>query len=119
MRVIHEIILPVSDGSVNQTSLPALLAHAWGYSIQAIITGTLAGSIKLQGSCDPAPDANFSAANYPVVNWTDISGSTQTVSGVGSITWDVSRSAYSWVRVVYTAASGTGTISEQIFTKGF
>ncbi len=119
MRVVHELIMPISDGSVNQTSLPALLAHAWGYSIQAIITGTVTGSIKLQGSSDPAPDANFSAANYSVVNWTDISGSTQSVTGAGTITWDVSRSAYSWVRVVYTAASGTGNISAQIFTKGF
>ncbi len=119
MRVVHELIMPISDGSINQNSLPALLAHAWGYSIQAIITSTVTGSIKLQGSSDPVPDANFSAANFPVVNWTDISGSTQSVTGAGSITWDVSRSAYSWVRVVYTAASGTGNISAQIFTKGF
>jgi len=119
MRVTHELILPVSNGAVSQTSLPAVLAHAWGYSIQAIITGTVTGSIKLQGSSDAAPDANFSAANYSVVNWTDIADSTQSVSGAGTVTWDVSRSAYSWVRAVYTAVSGTGNISVQIFIKGF
>lgn len=119
MRVTHEIILPVSDGSVDQTSLPALLAHTWGYSIQAIVTDTVAGSLKLQGSCDPVPDANFSAANYSVINWTDIADSTQAVSGSGSVSWDMSRSAYSWVRVVYTASSGSGNISIQVFSKGF
>jgi hypothetical protein len=119
MRVNHEIILPSSDASMNQNSLAGLLAHVWGCSIQAIITGTAAGSIKLQGSSDSAPDANFSIANYPVVNWTDISGSTQSVSGTGTVYWDISRTAASWIRVVYTASSGTGTISVQIFTKGF
>jgi len=119
MRLLHEIITPTSDASVMQTSLPGLLAHVWGYSIQAIFTGSPVGTLKLQGSSDPVPDANFSAANYPVVNWTDIAGSSNSVTGAGTIAYDVSRSAYSWVRAIYTPTSGTGTITVQFFTKGF
>ena len=119
MRVLHEILLPSSDASVSQNSLPGTIAHAWGYSVQAIITGSAVGTLKLQGSCDPAPDANYAAANMPVVNWTDIADSSQSVTGAGSLTYDVTKSAYSFVRAVYTAASGTGTITIQYFTKGF
>lgn len=119
MRVLHEILLATSDASINETSLPGLLAHAWGYSIQAIFTGSPVGAIKLQGSSDPVPDANFAAANYPVVNWTDIANSSTSVTGSGTVAYDVVKSAYNWVRVVYTASSGTGTITVQYVTKGF
>ena len=119
MRVLHEILLPSSDASITEISLPGLLAHVWGYSVQAIFTGTPVGSIRLQGSSDPAPDANFSAANYPVVNWTDIANSTQVVSGAGTVAYDVVKTGYNWVRAIYTASSGTGTVTIQFVTKGF
>lgn len=119
MRILHEILLPSSDASISETSLPGLLAHAWGYSVQVILTGAPVGTLKLQGSSDPVPDANFSAANYAVVNWTDVANSSQAVTGAGTVAYDVVKSAYNWVRVVYTAASGSGTITVQFVTKGF
>lgn len=120
MRVLNEILLPVSDASISQTSNPGILDHAWGYAIQVLITGTATGTVKLQGSCDPGPNANFQAANDPqAVNWTDVLNSAQPVTGVGSVAYDVVKTAYPFVRVVYTAASGTGTITAHLNTKGF
>lgn len=120
MRVVHETIIPAgTDVTTSPNSLPALLAHAWGCSIQAIFTGSPVGTVKLQGSSDVAPDANFSAANFSVINWTDISGSSQSISSAGNVAWDISRTGFSWIRVVYTSSSGAGTITAQIFTKGF
>jgi hypothetical protein len=120
MRVVNEIILQPSDASVNQTSLPAVTDHSWGYAVQVIVTGTAAGTVKLQGSCDPGPNANFQAANdTTVINWTDIANSSQPVTGAGTVTYDVVKTAYPWVRVVYTASSGTGTIAAHFNAKGF
>lgn len=120
MRVVNEALLSAADASVSQTSAPAIVDHAWGYAIQAVITGTAAGTLKLQGSCDAGPNANFQAANDPyVVNWTDIANSSQPVTGAGTVAYDVVKSAYPWVRVVYTASSGTGTISVRFNAKGF
>lgn len=120
MRVTNELLLPVSDASMSQTSPPAIVDHAWGYAIQVVITGTATGTVKLQGSCDPGPNANFQAANDPyVVDWTDIANSSQPVTGAGTVTYDVVKTAYPWVRVVYTASSGTGTISARYNAKGF
>lgn len=119
MRVLHEIILPSSDASVTQTSLPGVLAHAWGYSVQFIFTGSPVGTTTLQGSSDPQPDANYAAANYPVVNWTTIANSSQSVTGAGTVAYDVVKTAYSYVRAVYTPASGSGTVTAQFVTKGY
>ena len=119
MRVVNEVLMAPSDASVNQTSRPAIIDHSWGYAIQILITGTATGTVGLQGSCDPGPNANFQAANDPaVVNWTDIAGSSQAVTGAGTVTYDVVKTAYPWVRVVYTASSGIGTIAAHFNAKG-
>jgi len=119
MRVLHEILLPSSDASVTQTSLPGILNQVWGYSIQAIFTGSPVGTMTLQGSSDPAPDANYSAANYAVVNWTTIANSSQSVTGSGTVAYDVVKTGYNWVRAIYTPVSGSGTVTIQFVTKGF
>lgn len=120
MRVVNEVIFNALDGSVNQTSVPLIVDHSWGYAIQLVITGTVAGTVKLQGSCDPGPNANFQAANdTQAVNWTDIANSSLPITGAGTLTYDVVKTAYPFVRVVYTASSGTGTISARFNAKGF
>lgn len=128
MRIINELILGTksssgvitgADASVDQTSLHGLLAHMIGFSIQAVITGTAAGTIKLQGSSDPVPDARFDAATFPVSNWQDILDSSEPVTGAGVVDYNVQGTFYNWVRVVYTASSGTGTIAVTFNAKGF
>jgi hypothetical protein len=119
MRLLNEVLLNAGDASVNITSMHGLVAHVFGYNIQIIMTGTAAGSVKLQGSSDPVPDSNFNVANFPVTNWTDIERSTYPINGVGTLDFNVADSYYNWVRVVYTAASGTGTMTIRLNTKGF
>jgi hypothetical protein len=119
MRLLNEILLQDGDASVDLTSEHGLLAHVLGYSIQAVITGTANGTIKLQGSNDPVPDANFQVRQYPVVNWEDIADSTQAVTGAGTVFYNVADVFYNWVRVIYTSSSGTGTITIRLNTKGY
>jgi hypothetical protein len=120
VRVVNEVIFAAADASVTQTSAPLIVDHSWGYAIQAVFTGTTTGTLKLQGSCDPGPNANFQAANDPyVVDWTDIANSGAPVTGAGTVTYDVVKTAYPWVRLVYTPASGTGTITARFNAKGF
>lgn len=119
MRIIREVILDTVDGTQDQISLHGLLAHTFGFSIQLLITGTIAGSVKLQGSDDPVPDSNFLATTMTVTNWTDIVGSTQSITGAGTLTYNVSDSMFNFVRVIYTYGSGTGTITAIFNGKGF
>ena len=97
------------------------------YSIQAIWTGAPVGSLKLQVSNDDVPSAPVGNAtpgtaqanvSSNVVNWTDYTGSTTAVSGPGDFMWIVSDGGYKWVRVVYTATSGTGSLTVEYNGKG-
>lgn len=119
MRIINELILNNADASVPQTSLNGLLANAFGYSIQIEITGNVIGTLQLNGSDDDVPESNFSAATYAVTNWTPIDNSQRAVTGAGSITYNVNDAMYNWVQVVFTPASGTGTITARFNAKGF
>lgn len=117
MRILREVLLTAGDASGNLNSAPLLLAHAVGYAIQFEITGAPVGTVKLQGSNDPIPDAQFIPA--APVNWTDISGATAAVSAAGSGMFNASGVYYNWVRAVYTFTSGTGALSIQGNAKGF
>jgi len=119
MRILNEILLDEGDASGNLTSRHGLLAHMIGFSIQAVISGTAAGTLKLQGSSDPVPDSQFNVATFPVSNWTDIADSSEPVTGTGTIEYNVRSVFYNWVRVVYTSSSGTGTMTIRFNTKGF
>lgn len=98
------------NANINSSALP--LYQMFGYAIQIVFTGTPTGSFKLQGSCDPVPQAGSPSitAVIPPVNWTDIASSTQMVAAAGSIFYNVTDVLYNWVRVVYTdTSSGSST----------
>lgn len=119
MRSLNEPILTAGDASGNLTSDPVPLEYQYGISIQAVITGTAAGTLNLQGSNDfgnvppGGPDRG-----QGVTNWTDIAGSSAPVTGAGTVTWNFQGVYYKWIRMVYTASSGTGTMSARANTKG-
>lgn len=88
------------------------------YSIEAVWTGTPVGSFNLEVSNDIVP-INPSAGNPVgadpaglVVNWVTYTGSATAVSGAGNFLWNVLEAGYRWVRVSYTAASGSGTATQ-------
>lgn len=104
--------------SFNSTGINLISQYA--YSIQGVWTGgTAVGTFKLQGSNDPGDNGVGNTANQPT-NWTDISSSSQAISGSpGSILYDVTECSYRWVRLVYTRTSGTGaTFNAHMNVKG-
>lgn len=76
----------------------------YGYSIQAVWTGTPTGTFKLQASCDPCNP--YEPNQYVPINWTDIANSSAAVSAAGNFTWNIFWASYNWVRMVYTDGSG-------------
>lgn len=101
------------------------------YSIQANYTGVNAaavagaGTMKLQVSNDnPARPLSGPPGTDPafgVQNWTDYSGSassTSSVAGSSSFLWNVLYPGYRWVRMSYTAVSGSGVMSVNFLGKG-
>jgi hypothetical protein len=96
------------------TTDPVNLFSIYAYSVQIVWSGGAApvGTFKLQGSNDPGDNGSGQAVSLPT-NWTDITSSPQSISGSpGSILYDVVECSYRWTRIVYTAASGTATITD-------
>lgn len=96
-----------STNTVTSSSLP--LPGLKFYSIVITTTSTATGTAKLQASVDGG------------TTWVDLpnSGETsnKTVSGAGSQIWNVSNAAYEMVRVSYTNATNSGTLSVNSFAK--
>lgn len=121
MRLLNQVLINAGDASGNLTSPAGLLAHVFGFSIQVTITGTATGTLTLEGSSDPVPDANFPGTPvWTPTHWTLIADSSEPVTGAGSVMYDFNQTpGFNWVRVVYTSASGTGTMTIRLNTKGF
>lgn len=102
------------------------LQQEWIYSIQALWSGPSVGTLGLQISNDnPSPPLsgppNGADPAARVVNWTTYTGSlasTSAVAGSSNFMWNVLYPGYRWVRVTYTALSGSGSLSCQYFGKG-
>jgi hypothetical protein len=107
-----KIVDAVSMGaSINSSGID--LNQQMIYAIQAVWTGTPAGTLKIQVSNDIVPVASS------VVNWTDYTGSSQTLSGsAGDFVWNVLNVGYRWMRLVYTRSSSTGTLNVTYSGKG-
>lgn len=116
MRIGNENLLDASGAvslASNQTLKPVYLGHILNYSIQLVFTGSPTGTFKLQASNDPGRPSGASDTEVQIglSNWTDIADSTQAISAAGDHTWTVENAGYSWVRVVYTFASGSGSLT--------
>lgn len=102
-----------SDMSASFTLNPVYLGHIVNYALQLFFTGSPVGTFKLQASNDPG--RTYLPGQLPqsdtVVNWTDIAGSSQAISAAGDIMWDVQNAGYTWVRIVYTKTSGSGSVT--------
>lgn len=123
MRIANENI--ISSGNVSLGASFELTAIYVGsvinYSIQLVWTGAPTGTFKLQCSNDPGIPGNSTIVSQRsnIINWTDITGSSQTIASDGNHTWDVQNCGYDWVRVIYTSTSGTGIlISARVQIKG-
>jgi hypothetical protein len=100
MQVVQNTHPVVAQSMASSFSSPSIDTFVYRRSsVQAVWTGTPTGTLKLQLSDDPTATA-----------WTDFSGSATAVSGAAdSFEWSFDN-AVSFVRVVYTATSGAGTL---------
>jgi hypothetical protein len=100
------------DASKNETqAVPMPADHVLSASIHAVVTGTAAGTLKVQVSNDPPGNA--------VTNWVDLSGASVSTSGAGNYLIPKFDVSYEWIQLVYTKSSGTGTLTATIKTIGF
>lgn len=90
----------------SSNSLPLNIDECVSYCVHAKFTGAPVGELKIQGSNDPA-----------ILGYDDITDSISAVTEAGGYILNVELPAYSFIRLVYTATSGTGTINAKINAK--
>jgi hypothetical protein len=116
MRVNNDPFILNQVLNANFNSVPQQLNQVFGYSIQGVITGTPTGTVELQMSDDP------NSGNVFPVNWTVITGTSQSIAAAGTFAYNVSDVGYTWVRLVYTdgsSGSSTAIMNAVINIKGF
>jgi hypothetical protein len=113
------------DMSVSSKTIGIDLNQEFGYSIQAVWTGTPIGTFTVEVSNDIVPIASIPgnpigpnpAAN--VVNWSTYTNSNVTTTGTnGNWTWISQLIPYRWARLSYAATSGTGNLNVVMYAKG-
>lgn len=104
---VPNTLLNAANAATNQTSAVQSLNQTFSYSIQANLTGSVQGDVKLQASVDYAADMNGNVTNSG--NWSDITSSDQAFTAAGSVIWNVSGANYPYVRAVWTSTGGSGT----------
>jgi hypothetical protein len=113
MRIKTESMLTDLSGTDLTSNItgPALwLGHIAFYAIQLVFTGSPNGEFKLQASLDEPNKVN--PQNTTITNWTDITGSAESVTAAGDLIWNVENAGYTFVRVVWTdSSSGSSTIT--------
>ena len=98
------------DAATSKNSGAFDLGDLRDYSIQVNFSGsTLAGTLKLQ--------AIVGDAEYANADWVDIASSSQAITSAASHIWNVTGASYKFVRAVWTASSGTGTMTVTLFVK--
>lgn len=113
MRIFNDqVIFDNNDLSASRQSEPIYLGHIVNFSVQVVFSGTPNGTFKLQVSNDMGEiDAQTRLVQgRGVQHWTDVADSSFSVTTAGDVFWTVQNIGYRWARVVYTAASGSGTI---------
>ena len=107
--VAGDIASNINGGAVDAS----LLFYA---SVQGVAAGSSpVGTIKLQGSNDHLAASNL-VANTTPTNWSDIA--TVSVNAVGAFLIPKTGLCYQWIRAIYVATSGSGTISVNIQALG-
>lgn len=111
MRYYNDPIMSATvaaSGTTNGTALVVQLARF--VSAQAVVTSTANGTLKIQVSNDDGVSPT---------NWSDLTGATVSIAGAGSYLIPAQNMSYQWLRVVYTASSGSGTIVVNAHMVGF
>jgi hypothetical protein len=118
MRYVNDEIISGEDVAENQESIAIDASYLFQVSVQANISGTTpAGTLKIQCSNDKIVASNLAANTVPV-NWSDIPDADVAVTDEGSFVIPRTELSYQWIRLVWTASSGTGAITANIMAVG-
>ena len=110
MRPNNVAILSAANAAVNQTSQTISCLQVFRISAQALFSSaTLNGSLQLQVSNDPQIDTPS--------NWINL-GNAVTVTSGASVLIPYQEICFRWVQIVWTAGSGTGTITINFMSLG-
>ncbi len=90
------------------------IRHLYHVAYQFVTTGTLTGTFSVQGSLNYDVSGVHS---YPG-DWTQVTTGSAAGSGI-SILLNIQDAGYPYIRVVYTNASGDGTVVGYVSGKGF
>jgi hypothetical protein len=113
MRFLNEKLFNEITVATSVNSGVFDMSHMYCFSLHGKSTGAGAsGAYKVQVSNEEV--------TYPseVTQWVDLPSVTQTVSGAANYYQTVDALAARWLRVVFTTAAGTGTLSVWIMAKG-
>jgi hypothetical protein len=113
MRLVNDLMIPTTSVTSALTSGSQDIQHIYGIDLMAsvtVVSGTIAGSIKLQKSDDPASVAS--------PTWFDIPSSSQSFSAATTLNWAYADVAYPFIRAVVTVSSGTAGVTLRINGKG-
>jgi hypothetical protein len=112
MKCVTEKIISSGDMSGNIESQAILLDQIYGFSAQAIYTGSPDGVLSLLASNQ---DVKF---GEPITEWTTITGSEEIVSAPGDTMWNFNGAFYRWFKVSYSFNSGSGSLDVTFTSKG-
>lgn len=110
------ILIQDADMSASEIKTDAFLATehvdaVLAVAIQAFITGSPNGAMKLQATTNPDPQLDS--------DWKDLPRSNQLVVGSSDAPfWDLSDQGYLRFRVVYTRSSGSGLLTIRVEGRG-
>lgn len=100
------------DMSTSFNTVAVDLAVYESFCVQAVWTGAPVGALKIQISNVIAEDST----DIDESDWSDYSGTQQSISMDGNFIWEVTQQDYRWVRLVYIRTSGTGTLTRATFS---
>jgi hypothetical protein len=118
MRVQTKLMtLDTNNAASTCTSIGYDVSQSLNIAIQAVLTGSPVGSLAIQASLDEGHinAANEATRDDDVVNWSTVS--TTAISAASTVIVNVPNEAYTFVRLVYTPTSGSGSISARLATK--
>jgi hypothetical protein len=109
MRYLNETAIATVSGLTNPASSAVMASYLVSTSAQLVATGTIAGTLKLQG-CNDAKAA---------ANWSDIANATVAVSSAGVYLIPKTEICYNFIRVVFTSSGGAGNVTVNLQALGF
>ena len=112
-------ILKNQDMTTSFVSNPTSIQITDNTAYELVWSGTPAGIFNVQVSLDYAPGTGPNSLPINPGNWTNITLSTPVVaSGTSNYAFiEISQSSSAYIRISYTATSGTGTVNGYVSGK--